>query len=127
MKRIIPIKWTPQFAKSLRPRPLASDGSYGHVNGDLLFFIYRTSDPYYRPNRGSGRPNRGSAGWRSWDKNSKQPYAGDEPVRYRTHWNVWLYFGSGGGTQVGRALKNRRQAKRAARRVLLTKVRALFQ
>ena len=126
MKRIIPIKWTPQFAKSLRPRPLASDGSYGLVNGDLLFFIYRTSDPYYMPSRGLGRPSRGSA-WRSWDKTSKQPYAGNEPLRYRTHWNVWLYFGSGGGTQVGRALKNRRQAKRAARRVLLKKIGALFQ
>ncbi len=111
MKTLIPIKWSPQFDRQIRA-PRVGDGEYGHVNGDLLFFIYQTSDPYCK-------------GWRSWDKTSKRPWPEGATTRYRQHWNVWTYFGSNEQAKVG-ALKNRRQAKRTARRLLLQKISAMF-
>lgn len=112
MKTVIPIKWISQHEGIARRK--ATDGYYGSVNGDTLFFIYHTSDPYTK-------------GWNSWDKNCGKPFPEDSPVKYRSHWNVWLYFGSGSGRQVGRALKNSRQAKRTARRLLLQKINAVLR
>jgi len=108
---ITPIKWSPQFSQQVR-RPRADDGEYGHVNGDLLFFIYQTSDPYCK-------------GWRSWDKSSQSPWPEGATTRYRRHWNVWFYFGSNEQSKTG-GLKNRASAKRVARRRLADKIRGMF-
>lgn len=114
MKALIPIKWEPQFSKELRVKPLKSDGAYGLVNGTTFLFVYRTSDPYCK-------------GWKSWEKNAGECYKGGT-LRYRTHWNVWLYWGATQNShQQIRALKSMRHAKRAGRRLLTKKINAMLQ
>ena len=108
-----PIQWTPQSDPPRTRRQRASDGDYGRVNGSLLFFIYPTSDPYCK-------------GWRCWDKTRDTKPPEGAQFRYRTHWNVYFYFGSGEGKRVSRALKSRASAKRVARRVLADKIRGMF-
>ena len=111
--KLKPIKWTPQFSPEGR-KPRASDGNYGEVNGAQMFFIYQTCDPWCK-------------GWRSWDKTRDNPVPEGRPTHYRKHWNVWFWFGSGEGRLVSRALNSRASAKRVARRVLLKKIRGMFQ
>lgn len=113
--KIKPIQWKPQFSRNIRPR--ASDGEYGYVNGDQLFFIYQSSDPYCK-------------GWHSWRRwkwtgTTIPPAPTDAKIRYRTHWNVWTYFGGNEQQQIG-VLKSRHQAKRTARLLLLKKIRAMI-